>query len=114
MSKTETPTFIEPAPKFDPDTGKPIVTYVEPETEEVTREGPSAEPVKQDLPEKVEAADSRPQSYVWLADGSVVRAFNEDLPAGGGTGTPHGFWQRGNKVYQVVAVYETESVVEGN
>ena len=85
----------------------------EPEIVEVKRETPSAEPVKQDLPEKVADQTFEPQSYVWLADGSVVRAYDADLPAGGGTGTPHGFWQRGDKVYQVVGVYPVESVVEG-
>jgi len=46
------------------------------------------------------------QSYVWLADGSVLRVENEDLPPGGHQSLGH--WQRGDKVYQVVGVYPVE------
>ena len=46
------------------------------------------------------------QSYVWLADGSVLRVENEDLPQGGHQTLGH--WQRGDKVYQVVGVYPVE------
>jgi hypothetical protein len=46
------------------------------------------------------------QSYVWLADGSVLRVENEDLPQGGHQTMGH--WQRGDKVYVIVGVYPVE------
>lgn len=46
------------------------------------------------------------QSYVWLADGSVLRVENDDLPQGGHQTMGH--WQRGDKVYQIVGVYPVE------
>jgi hypothetical protein len=77
------------------------------------RQTAPSQPTKQDLPAKVAEESYEPQSYVHLADGTVLRCYDADLPAGGGTGTPHGFWQRDNKVYQVIGVYPVESTVEG-
>lgn len=52
--------------------------------------------------------------YVWLADGSVIRVKEDDLPGSAGAGAPLGHWQRDNNVYQIVAVYPVEDVVKGS
>src|SRR3954451_9355876 len=36
--------------------------------------------------------DNTPQSYVWLANGEVVLANNEDLPGAAGVNNPYGHW----------------------
>jgi hypothetical protein len=83
------------------------------DTREVTRDTAPTGTSKQDLPEVKEDPNATPQSYVHLADGTVLRVDDEDIPDGGGNlGAPHGFWQRGNKVYQVIGVFPAESVVE--
>jgi len=46
------------------------------------------------------------QSYVWLADGTVLRVENENIPQGGHQTLGH--WQRKDKVYQIVGVYPVE------
>jgi len=76
--------------------------------EEVQGSKASAEFATQDAPPKVEedTSDSATQSYVWLADGSVLRVRNEDLPPAGHLTLGH--WQRGDKVYLVVAIYPVE------
>jgi hypothetical protein len=87
-----------------------------PNADQVTPTGRKVAPtesVKQDLPTRDESEDETPQSYVWLANGEVLRVDDEDLPTGGGTGAPHGFWQTGNKVHQVVGVYPVESTLKG-
>ena|ERR1700733_12598666 len=82
------------------------------EPQQITREAPSTEPVKQDRPEPKEDPNAVPQSYVWLADGSVLRVNNEDLPGASGAANAHGHWQRGNKVYEIVGIHPVEDVVE--
>jgi hypothetical protein len=54
------------------------------------------------------------QFYVHLADGSVVRVKQKDLPATGGTNATFGHWQREDKVYLVIGVYPVEDIVKGN
>jgi len=76
------------------------------------RRAPTTEAVKQDRPEPKSTEDDKPQSYVWLTDGSVVRVNDEDLPGASGAQNPLGHWQRGNNVYEVVGVYPVESVVK--
>jgi len=86
-----------------------------PEAKEVTPDGRSVAPtetVKQDKPEVVEDANAKPQSYVWLADGSVLRVNDEDLPGASGAQCPNGHWQRGNNVYEIAFIFPTESVVK--
>ena len=70
------------------------------------------EAVKQDRPEPKADVNATPQSYVWLADGNVLRVNDEDLPGASGAGNPHGHWQKENKVYEIVGIYPVESVVE--
>jgi len=83
-------------------------------TEMPTNQPPPTDVVTQDLPTPKEEKNTEPQSYVHLADGSVLRCKDSDIPVGGGTGTPHGFWQSKNKVLQVIGVYPVETVVEEN
>jgi hypothetical protein len=71
------------------------------------------EPTVQDAPVNKTAEVVEPQSYVHLADGSVMRAYDKDLPSASGTNAPFGYWQRGNKVYDVIGIYPVETVVEG-
>ena len=52
--------------------------------------------------------------YVWLADGSVVRVKESDLPVAAGTNATLGHWQRDNSVYQIVGVYPVEDIVKGD
>lgn len=84
------------------------------ETVNTGRTAPGAEPVKQDKPVAKSSEDDKPQSYVHLADGSVLRVFNEDLPGSSGAQNPFGHWQRENKVFEVIGIYPVESVVEDN
>lgn len=77
----------------------------------VNRQAPSAEPQKQDLPEVKSTEEDKPQSYVHLADGSVIRAYDEDLPGSAGHGNANGFWQRGNKVYHIIGIHPVETEV---
>ena len=58
---------------------------------------------------KVEA-----QFYVWLADGSVVRVKESDLPVPAGTNAVNGHWQRDKNVYLIVGVYPVEDIVKGD
>jgi membrane protein involved in colicin uptake len=60
----------------------------------------------QDKPAVVDTAAVVDESYVWLANGDVLRVKNEDIPQGGHL--TNGHWQRGDKVYQVVGVYPVE------
>ena len=52
--------------------------------------------------------------YVWLADGSVERVKEADLPGASGTNAVFGHWQRGDNVYQIVGVYPVEDIVKGD
>ena len=49
--------------------------------------------------------------YVHLADGSVERVKESDLPTPAGTNAMNGHWQRDGKVYQVIGVYPVEDTV---
>ena len=51
-------------------------------------------------------SDAETQSYLWLADGRVLRVRNEDIPSRGHLSLGH--WQIGDKVFQVVAIYPVE------
>jgi len=78
------------------------------DAQEVSGAKASAEFSKPDNPKTPEEnlPDSATQSYVWLADGSVLRVQNEDLPQGGHQ--TYGHWQRGDKVFLIVAIYPVE------
>ena len=102
-------TDVEPTPPKD---DEPKETT--PKATEVSKSKATAEPVKQDRPEPKVQEEIKPQSYVWLADGSVLRVNDEDLPGASGAANPHGHWQTGNKVFEIVGIYPTESVVEDN
>lgn len=52
--------------------------------------------------------------YVWLADGSVERVKESDLPTTAGTNAVNGHWQREDKVYLIVGVYPVEDIVKGD
>jgi len=84
----------------------------EPDVQEVKRDTAPSTLSKQDLPVSKEKEIAEPQSYVHLADGTVLRVNDTDIPASAGAGNPNGFWQRGNKVFHVVGVYPVETVVE--
>jgi|SRR5712672_1779777 len=60
----------------------------------------------QDKPAVVNTSTVIDESYVWLANGDVLRVKNEDIPQSGHQTLGH--WQRGDKVYQVVGVYPVE------
>lgn len=49
--------------------------------------------------------------YVHLADGSVERVKESDLPMPAGSNAVHGFWQREGKLYTVIGVYPVEDNV---
>lgn len=49
--------------------------------------------------------------YVHLADGSVERVKEDDLPTPAGTNAVMGYWQRDKKLYVVVGIYPVESNV---
>lgn len=51
--------------------------------------------------------------YVHLADGSVERVKETDLPPKAGTNAVHGFWQREGFVYDVIGVYPVECAAKG-
>jgi hypothetical protein len=70
------------------------------------------EPTKSEAKTREVAEEVKPQSYVWLANGEVVRAYNEDLPGSAGNAHPFGFWQKDGNVYQIVGVYPTEDKAE--
>lgn len=80
--------------------------------EEVKRTTAPTTLSKQDAPVNKEKEVAEPQSYVHLADGTVLRVNDVDIPGSAGAGNPNGFWQRGNKVYHVIGVYPVETVVE--
>lgn len=68
---------------------------------------------KSDAPKPEPKEEDKPQSYVWLNDGQVLRVDDEDLPGSAGHGNAHGHWQIGNKVYNIVSVYPVETTLEG-
>lgn len=87
----------------------------EPDVVELPRENVAPTEVsKQDLPEQKEQQEVKPQSYVHLADGTVLRVNDEDLPVASGTNNTNGYWQKGNKVFHVIGVYPVEITVEEN
>lgn len=46
--------------------------------------------------------------YVWLADGTVRKVKESDLPAPAGTNAPHGIWVEAGKTYVIAGVYPVE------
>ena len=52
--------------------------------------------------------EENPQSYVWLANGEVLLANDEDLPTGAGHGNWHGYWEKDGNVHAVIGVYPKE------
>jgi hypothetical protein len=76
------------------------------------RTAPATEAVKQDRPEPKADVNAVPQSYVWLANGVVLRVNDKDLPGASGASNQFGHWQTGNSVFEIVGVYPVESVVE--
>lgn len=87
-------------------------TKTPPTAEKVSKGAPPTEPTKSFVPEPKEQKDTRPQSYVHLANGTVMRCYDEDLPTASGTNAPQGFWRDGNKLFQVIGVYPVETEVE--
>jgi hypothetical protein len=65
----------------------------------------------QDSPAVVANKEPEAEYYVWLADGSVERVKESDLPSGHGSNNPFGHWQRKDKVLSVVGVYPVETTV---
>lgn len=59
----------------------------------------------------VEVVD--PHFYVWLANGTVIRVKQSDLPAPAGTNAPFGHWQQEDSVFQIVNVVPVEDKVKG-
>lgn len=52
--------------------------------------------------------------YIHLANGDVVRAAAEDVPARGGTNAPHGHWNRSDGTcHTIIGVYPVETTVKG-
>lgn len=78
-----------------------IVDTGAPPTELSVSETPKPKPEK----------NSEPKSYVHLADGTVLKCKNTDLPIGSGD-APFGHWQRGNSVFLIIGVYPVEDIVE--
>jgi len=70
----------------------------------------TAKQSRQYEPEPVKEPD---EFYVHLADGSVERVAEPDLPTVAGSNAPNGHWERDGKVYVVTAIYPAETVVEG-
>lgn len=75
-----------------------------------TRQAPTELSVS-DAPKPKVEKDTEPKSYVHLADGTVLKCKNSDLPIGSGD-APYGHWQRGNNVYLIIGVYPVEDTVE--
>lgn len=75
-------------------------------------EAPATE--TQNIPAATMAVVPEQQFYVHLADGSVVRVKEKDLPFGSGSNATYGHWQREDKVYLVIGVYPVEDIVKGN
>lgn len=113
MSANKTPVakpdFREPVDHSEPEKA-PAET---PENEKVStgRQTAPTETSKPDVKTVEEDEDSRPQSYVWLANGDVRRCFNEDLPQHGGGGE-FGHWNEGDSVHQIVGIYPVEEKVK--
>lgn len=63
---------------------------------------------KSEAPKRTVEEETIPQSYVWLANGEVLRANDEDLPGHAGNAHPHGFWQKNGQVYTIVGIYPVE------
>jgi len=91
-----------------PSTKAKTDTVEEDSAEEVQSSKASEDFATQDKPTPREknVPDAATQSYVWLADGSVLRVKNDDLPQPGHQHLGH--WQRGDKVYQIVGIYPVE------
>ena len=47
--------------------------------------------------------------YVWLADGSVERVSEDELPGAAGTNAAHGHYVRDGHTFLIVAVYPVET-----
>jgi len=80
--------------------------------EEMPTAKPPTELSKQDAPVRENEEPEENQFYVHLSDGSVVKCVESDLPVGAGAGNPHGFWQRGNAVFEVIGIYPAETIVK--
>lgn len=72
------------------------------------------EPTKSEAQTRPAPEEVRPQSYVWLANGEVLRCYNEDLPGAAGNAHPFGFWEKDGNVFTIVGVYPVEDKAEGN
>ena len=68
---------------------------------------------KQNLTAQADVIAPVAQFYVHLADGSVERVSEPDLPAGSGTNASQGFWQRDGNVFQVIGIYPVEDIAKG-
>lgn len=68
---------------------------------------------KQDKPPVAPDAEDKPEYYVHLADGSVRRVAEEDLPTTAGTNAAFGHWVKDGKVYTVIGIYPAEIEQKG-
>lgn len=94
-------------------------TPVEASDESAYTPAPPAQPTRQgrgwqggDLakpaPKPVVEEEQTPQSYIWLADGSVERVEDADLPGRAGSNAEWGHWEKDGKVHTIVGVYPVE------
>lgn len=103
----------KPEFKAPPDHTEPEPTPAPtPKSDDVSRSDVApSETSKPDVATRKDETEDKPQSYVWLANGTVKRCYNEDLPATGGGDFGH--WNEGDKVHTIVAVYPVEETVKG-
>lgn len=110
-SPTETAKPEAPKVEFSETKETPPVAPTPPADDVSREEVAPTEISKPDRPAKVEEEDDKPQSYVWLANGTVKRCYNEDLPQNGGLDLGH--WDEGSSVHQIVFVFPVEETVKG-
>lgn len=129
MSETTTtapvqaPLFVQPGendttartPELDSDyqawlaereAAKPV--QKESTTVETNRANAPTEATKSQVRTQEVEDDQVPQSYVWLVNGEVLLANDEDLPPHSGKGAELGYWEKDGKVFPIVAVYPVE------
>jgi len=113
-ARTARPSTVRPTarPKDSTSETYPPKEWVEPSTDDAPARKATA---KQRKPEPEPEPDET-EWYVHLADGTVERVAESDLPAHSGAQDPHGFWETDGKVLQVIGVYPVETTVpkDGN
>jgi hypothetical protein len=56
-----------------------------------------------------EEPEAEAEYYLWLADGSVERVKESEVPGHAGTNALHGYFKRDGSNFVIVGVYPTES-----